>query len=129
MTEKQAAESTVQPEHFDPLAEATTVLEAVALSVSEAAGFGRWQAGIDTQRKTINGQWLDYRAKVISPNAPEIQLIESKRAFFAGALALFHLQISGVSDEEEFTETDQHLIENLVNELHAFQKRVAEGLE
>lgn len=39
--------------------------------------------------RSIEQEWNDYAAKVIAKDAPEVQLRETKMAFFAGAWALF----------------------------------------
>lgn len=49
--------------------------------------------------KTVNGLWESFRNDVIPYDAPEDQLREMKRAFFAGAHSMFHL-IGYVSDTQ-----------------------------
>jgi hypothetical protein len=39
--------------------------------------------------KLIERAWLEYQQKVIHPDAPAIQIVESRRAFYAGAQSTF----------------------------------------
>lgn len=52
----------------------------------------------------INKVWQDFRLKVIDPKAPDIQLVEMKRAFFAGALAYSKLLTEGKSETQMLQE-------------------------
>lgn len=38
---------------------------------------------------TVQSAWEDYRAKVIPPTAPPVQITETRRAFYAGFAAAF----------------------------------------
>ncbi|MFN6538113.1 MAG: hypothetical protein RM021_017445 [Nostoc sp. EkiNYC01] len=51
----------------------------------------------------LEGEWLDYSNQAIAINAPAIQRKEMRRAFYAGASAMFNLLTSiddSISEEE-----------------------------
>lgn len=41
------------------------------------------------ERETIRHMWQDYRASCIPANAPPMQIVETRRAFYGGVWALF----------------------------------------
>lgn len=75
---------------------------------------------------TIKAQWDAFAQLVIPADAPRIQRIEMKRAFYAGAQGYFNLASSdliyGTSDEEGVL-----LIEAWRQELLAFAESVEAG--
>ena len=60
--------------------------------------------------------WADYRAKVVPQNAHPIQLAETRQAFYAGAIALFSEIVNGLSPEEESTEADLAMLDDIKRE-------------
>jgi hypothetical protein len=74
-------------------------------------------------------EWKSYRQRVIPPTAPDIQVIESKRAFYAGGYSLFMLMQKAVSSGEEITKDDLRLMERLAREYKEFYERMQEGKE
>lgn len=71
--------------------------------------------------------WLGYRREVIPPDAPEVQVTESRRAFYAGAGALFSLLLVVLDPGEEPTEHDLDRVTGLYDELKEFNRAVARG--
>jgi hypothetical protein len=76
---------------------------------------------IQQRKTTIAEEWEGYREAVIPKNAGEVQIMETRRAFYAGALALSTL-IAGFSDKESDAEADR-----LLDELVAFNEMVKDG--
>jgi hypothetical protein len=74
----------------------------------------------------ISAAWRDYALKVLPPDVPKVQVVECKRAFFAGARALLGIQVSDMpSDENGACE----LMDKINDELLEFNKRVQDGRE
>jgi hypothetical protein len=76
----------------------------------------------------LRKQFATYQAAVIPANAPEVQRQECRRAFFAGAKALMHEIVNGLSDEEQTTDQDLDLMAGLERELDAFADMTKRGL-
>lgn len=72
----------------------------------------------------ITQKWLDYRIHVVPIDAPSIQVIESKRAYFAGAQAivamLTHLGNLPVQQQK-------NAVSDLEQEINRFRADVAAG--
>jgi hypothetical protein len=47
---------------------------------------------------TIDVEWRNYRNRVIPKSAPEIQILESRRAFYAGASAMLAAVVQAACD-------------------------------
>jgi hypothetical protein len=72
--------------------------------------------------------WNDYRARVMPANAGPIQVQESRRAFYAGAQAFFGIQLHGLDKEDqEPTEDDMKMMDELHAELNEFAQDIKEG--
>lgn len=39
----------------------------------------------------VSDFWTDYKEKVVPTNAPEVQVVETRKAFYAGGIALVSL--------------------------------------
>ncbi len=80
--------------------------------------------------KTIFSEWKEFRQQVIPPNCPQVQEVETKRAFYAGASSMFYL-ISGIpfSDGDNVTEADLAAIERVKTEIDEYYQRMKEGKE
>jgi hypothetical protein len=77
----------------------------------------------------IEKAWLSYRQKVIPPNAGETQVTESRRAFYAGAAALFNTFMNIFEPGEEPTENDLRVVGLIQAELLRFGSQVKVGLK
>lgn len=77
------------------------------------------------QNLSLAEAWKLYRAQVIPPNAPSVQIKESKRAFYAGAQASFHA-LTSIDDSLPDVE-GVAIIEGINVELQTFKKQVESG--
>lgn len=67
-------------------------------------------------------EWEDFRDKVIPNSASAVQISETKKAFYAGALALVSLTSRMFSEGEEVTDQDVSDYDSLVSEIVAVCK-------
>ena len=73
-------------------------------------------------RKYVNEKWQDYEHKVLSPSAPsKIQRIETRRAFYAGAIAMFDILLDNLPDDE----SDMSLANDVRAELQDWIKQLS----
>ncbi len=51
--------------------------------------------------KIIENHWQSFRERVIPADAPEVQIVESRRAFYAGAIIVFGEvnRVNGMSED------------------------------
>lgn len=77
--------------------------------------------------RLLESAWQSYRAKVIPPGAPGVQLVESRRAFYAGARALLGSLIAVLGPDQEATESDLAIMDSVQEELDEFRKDVENG--
>lgn len=73
----------------------------------------------------IEPQFESYRKEVVPREATESQLIETRRAFYAGAAAMFLVinQIAGIEDEK----AGEDAMNEIVKELEQFPAQVQKG--
>ena len=78
---------------------------------------------------TIGEQWASYVDKVIPAAAPAVQLEECKRAFYAGAQAMFAAVLEAVEPEhdDECEARLESLEREMLDFLRLFKRR--EGLD
>jgi hypothetical protein len=76
-------------------------------------------------RRIIAKEWERYRDTVLPKGAPRVQLVETERAFYAGAWALLTKVVDMLSDGDETTAADVQLVEDVNDELKAFFARAA----
>lgn len=70
--------------------------------------------------KYIEKSWESYRKLVIPANAPDIQVKESRQAFFAGASIIFEGMIKMMDGGDEPTPADMQRMANIQAEIDAF---------
>lgn len=75
----------------------------------------------------IEEAWLSYSASVIPATAHASQRSESRRAFYAGAQALFSGIMRGLDEDHEPTPEDLAHVDKIAKELDAHWKAVAGG--
>jgi hypothetical protein len=75
----------------------------------------------------IKEQWNSYVRAVLPPSVGPVQMIETRRAFYAGAQAMIQILSEGVSDADEVTPGDMSLAEGLQAELEQFGDDVKSG--
>lgn len=80
-----------------------------------------------TNPNHIEAAWQGYFRKVLPDNASEIQIVETKRAFFAGAFAFFQITMTNLEPGLTETPLDIHLMENLTQEIKTFCEDVKTG--
>ena len=77
--------------------------------------------------KVIESSWVDYRAKVIPRAAPETQVTEMKRAFYAGAACLLDAQCKILGPGREPTDSDLLIMDGIQAELEQHARDVLAG--
>lgn len=77
--------------------------------------------------KLLENEWVKMRNKVIPKDAPQVQLIEMRRAFFAGAWAFYSLLMNSLEPGLDETPKDMALMAQLDAELREFRDRVEKG--
>jgi hypothetical protein len=77
-------------------------------------------------RKVIEKGWRDYCEKVLPRDASTLQIEETRRGFYAGALTVFHGIVSSLSgSSDEPTEQDVQIIDDVATELAAYSDEVS----
>lgn len=82
------------------------------------------------KREYIQENWVSYR-KTLPPGASEAQLVDTRIAFFAGALALMSTVMSNLDEDREPTDEDIQMLDDLNDELTQFNadmERRANGM-
>ena len=74
--------------------------------------------------ENLESKFWDYRKKVIPPSAPDVQVIECQRAFFAGSKATYDMLVEIGSLTEEQAEA---AINDLEHSLCSFVDDVENG--
>jgi hypothetical protein len=70
--------------------------------------------------RLIEAGWRGLRVMAIKPDAPEVQLVEMRAAFFAGAQHLFGSMMGAMGPEAEPTEKDMERLDMIGKELSQF---------
>jgi hypothetical protein len=81
------------------------------------------------ERHTIAESWLGFVRAIglDNPAVPEQQLVEMRRAFYAGAATMFGLITHDTDGGVEPTELDMQYITSLFAELEYFKRMLARG--
>jgi hypothetical protein len=69
---------------------------------------------------TFFEEWKSYRQRVVPPTAGRVQVLETKRAFYAGAQAFLALTSKLMSDSDDMTPEDVQAISRIHAELSEF---------
>ena len=64
--------------------------------------------------------WRGYRDKVLPRNAPKVQIVECKRAFFGGALSLLNAITGDLDEDDDPTDRDMERMASIHRELVRF---------
>lgn len=75
----------------------------------------------------IAKEWAEYCKQVVPKEAGYNQVKETKRAFFSGANALFHVIIKRLEPGQDATEADLKFMDSVDAELKQFLKDITEG--
>lgn len=81
----------------------------------------------DVAKKRIEEQWKTYRV-ILPEDASAAQIIETRRAFYAGAQALYHTVLTSLEPGQDATEADLSMMENIDRELRDFCDLVKNGV-
>jgi biotin synthase-like enzyme len=78
--------------------------------------------------EVIGTLWRAYSSKILDPiQADRIQRQETRRAFYAGASALFTTIMGNMTEGDEPQEADVQMLNNIWRELNAFSDAVGSG--
>lgn len=80
---------------------------------------------ITDQGRLIEAGWLAYRLKVVPASAGQVQVEETRRAFYAGAQQLFASIMVMLDPGAEPTDADDRRMEAIDNELREFGEQFA----
>lgn len=81
------------------------------------------------ERRALADEWSDFERQCIPEGAPTMQVVEMKRAWYAGAATLFSLVSGGLDADHEPTDLDVAYLDSLHQELKVFANRLVVGLE
>lgn len=71
-------------------------------------------------KRRIEQAWLGFEKMVLPATVGEVQRVEMRKAFFAGASVLFAMMTNGVSDGPEVEASDMAFMEELDTEIREF---------
>lgn len=77
--------------------------------------------------KRIDALWQSYRV-ILHRDVDATQVIETRRAFYAGAQALYHSIMCGLDPGGEPTDADMERMQGIHDELHEFAELVKNGV-
>ena len=75
----------------------------------------------------INDSWTDFSSKVIPPEVPAEQFVEMKKAFFAGAYAMFSIQSTLANEIKDLNQAANELEKVRQECLEFIQKVIKES--
>jgi hypothetical protein len=70
--------------------------------------------------KFIEAAWEGYRKMVVPSDASEVQVVETRQAFFSGAAVLFEVLIRSASHGDEVLESDILRMKGIQAEIDEF---------
>lgn len=79
------------------------------------------------ERLSLAQEWDQFARTILPKGAPEVQRVETRRAFYAGAGAMFGLLTGGLDADHEPTDLDVAYVESLSVEIQAFAAALARG--
>ena len=77
------------------------------------------------KHKTLADQWRSYAEHVVPRSAPKVQMDESRKAFYAGAFAIFECIMVNLDPGSEPTDGDLSRMDALYAELTEFIAQAA----
>lgn len=78
------------------------------------------------ERRALSEEWKEF-TRVIPDGAPEMQVVEMRRAFYSGAASLFGLIAGGLDADHEPTDLDVAYLESINEELATFARDLERG--
>lgn len=79
--------------------------------------------------RPIERQWRSFLERVLPAQAGEVQRREMKRAFYAGAQALYGTLMGGLTPGDDVHEPDLQMMANIHDDLERFGQDVSAGRE
>lgn len=78
--------------------------------------------------KTLASEWAKFKRLIVPKDAPEVQIVETRRAFYAGANSMTLCIMAASSDPgDDPTEADISRMSALYAEIEAFSAEVKAG--
>ena len=71
--------------------------------------------------------WADYRKKVVHPDAEDIQVKQTRKAFYAGGAAVLTSMMQAMGPGRDSEDSDVVILEKLLMELRDHLRAVNEG--
>lgn len=81
------------------------------------------------RKRRLEEAWNSYVAQCIPPDAPPVQIDETRKAFYGGALSLLAEMLGGLSEGPDAEEADVSLVEDLQAELDEFGEEMRKRAE
>ena len=78
--------------------------------------------------RPIEAIWREFAMQTLPAEASETQRIETRRAFYAGAKTLLAVLRQSLSEEDDPTAQDMHIMHDIVEDLERFTRDLARGL-
>lgn len=78
-------------------------------------------------KNVVLSEWSSYSANVLPEDAGDVQVQETRRAFYAGAASMLRLVTTGLDEGSEATEADLQRLTDIDDEVQAFADDVKAG--
>jgi hypothetical protein len=75
----------------------------------------------------IETEWRNFAERVLPADAPDVQRVEMRRAFYAGAIALFHALVTGMDPGDETTDADLARMDSIKAEFDRYMADLKAG--
>lgn len=79
-------------------------------------------------RMRIAEEWNSFAEKVLPKECSDVQRIETRRAFYAGAVALWGAFFKGLSDGSEPTPSDLEMMSDFQKEFDHYAEQLRKGV-
>lgn len=78
-------------------------------------------------KRRLRELWVSFERDVLPADAPDVQRIEMRRAFYAGGFALFDTVANAMSNENEMTAEDERVMIDLSLEREEYLQNMRLG--
>ena len=72
--------------------------------------------------KPVEAEWISYRKNVVPADAGPVQVVECRRAFYAGAVSMMRVLALAMDPDAEPTEKDMRTMAEIMQELDGYLK-------
>ena len=79
------------------------------------------------ERRSLADEWREFERAVMPKGAPQVQRVEMRRAWYAGAAMMFSLMTGGLDADSEPTDLDVAYLSSLHREIAAFSDDLGRG--